>query len=50
LIFAANTGEIGWNGFYDGKAAPSDVYFYLLKITDTLGEQSHLKGTVHLLK
>jgi len=50
LIFTANPGEMGWNGFFGNKPVQSDIYIYVLQITDTLGEQSYLKGTVQVLK
>jgi len=35
---------------YKGKAQPSGVYIYVLKMTLLNGTQSEMKGSVHLIR
>ena len=49
-IFSTINPTDKWDGSYNGEAAPTGVYTYIVEITETLREPYVLKGTVHLLK
>jgi gliding motility-associated-like protein len=40
----------GWDGTFDGKPMPSDVYVYFARIVNADGEESFHKGDVTLLR
>ncbi|MCU0421675.1 MAG: gliding motility-associated C-terminal domain-containing protein [Bacteroidia bacterium] len=50
LVYEANGSISGWDGTFKLKPAPSDVYTYLIYVTDSLGNEQSLKGTLHLIR
>ncbi len=50
LVFETQNPEIGWNGNYEGKPAPQDVYFYQIKMVMPDGKPLNFKGDVLLLR
>ncbi|MEQ8324729.1 MAG: PKD domain-containing protein [Vicingaceae bacterium] len=50
LVFTSNRIEGGWDGFINGKPAPSDKYAYYIKLMDALGDEAEFRGTFLLLK
>lgn len=49
-VFEATSAKPRWDGKYDGKDAPSDVYVYYIVLRYANGEQETLKGDVALLR
>ena len=49
-VFETTNQSNGWDGMYKGKAQPSGVYIYVLKMTLLNGTQSEMKGSVHLIR
>lgn len=49
-VFETNVPTQGWDGTIKGEPAPTDVYYYSIKITLPGGEQKVLKGDVTLLR
>ncbi|MFL9483488.1 PKD domain-containing protein [Chitinophagaceae bacterium LWZ2-11] len=50
LNFAANDASKGWNGTFNGKPAPADVYVYIVEIVCDNGVMLPSKGNVSLLR
>ncbi|MGI6342243.1 MAG: gliding motility-associated C-terminal domain-containing protein [Bacteroidales bacterium] len=50
LIFESDNYVMGWDGETKNGPAPSDVYIYLIKFTDTNGVKYREKGTVMLVR
>jgi gliding motility-associated-like protein len=44
------TGTTNWNGQYNGVAAPPDVYFYKINLTDECGQKKAFTGEVTLIR
>jgi gliding motility-associated-like protein len=49
-IFETKDFEKGWDGKYQGKQCPSDVYIYKIKVTNVFGEAHDFPGHVNLIK
>jgi gliding motility-associated-like protein len=49
-VFETNVPTKGWDGNIDGKPAPTDVYYYMIKITLPGGIEKHLKGDLTLIR
>jgi gliding motility-associated-like protein len=49
-IFESKEFEKGWDGKYQGKICPSDVYVYKIKISNIFGEAHDYTGHVNLIK
>ena len=50
LLFESFDKEIGWDGYYNGRLCPQDVYVYKVKISFSNGKQSEKIGDLTLLK
>ena len=50
LVFESNDPSIGWDGTYNGKVLPPDVYGYYMQCRCDNGEQLLLKGNISLLR
>ncbi|HQU60982.1 MAG TPA: gliding motility-associated C-terminal domain-containing protein, partial [Saprospiraceae bacterium] len=51
LVYDNETPDTGWDGTFDGKPQPSDVYFYIIGYRLLNGfEPKPLKGDVTLLR
>jgi gliding motility-associated-like protein len=50
LIFESHHIKSGWDGTFQGKPQPQDVYFWDMNYTAINGETRHLKGDVTLLR
>lgn len=51
LVFDDPTNEEGWDGTYNGKLAPSDVYvYYIVTTNDDTGEEFLEQGDVTLVR
>ncbi|SNS78464.1 gliding motility-associated C-terminal domain-containing protein [Ekhidna lutea] len=50
LIFESNSKDIGWDGYYQGKLAPSGVYVYKLEIRYSDGSDFTTVGDVTLIR
>lgn len=50
LLFESKNREQGWNGYYNGKLSPQDVYIYKLKVKFTDGEETVRVGDVTLVR
>lgn len=48
LLFETNDPSLGWNGSYQGKPCPNDVYVYKLEATDIHGNPRKMTGFVTL--
>ena len=48
--FTGNQSSEGWDGTYKGKAAPADVYVYVVEIVCSNSESFQLKGNVMLVR
>ncbi len=49
-VFESEDPGIGWDGTYEGKALPPDVYGYYLEVECTNGETFFKKGDVSILR
>ena len=49
-IWQSNDIHAGWDGNYEGKEAPMDVYVYVINAAGIDGKRIHLKGTISLLR
>lgn len=49
-IFESRSAEQRWDGRYDGKDAPADVYGYVMQVRFPNGQVEELKGDVTLLR
>jgi gliding motility-associated-like protein len=43
-------GENGWDGTFNGKTLPEDVYYYILYYKDKEGKEKHITGYTTLIK
>ena len=50
LMFRSNDRRIGWNGIFQGKAQPMDVYAYTLDVEFVDGKKLKKKGDITLLR
>jgi gliding motility-associated-like protein len=50
LVFSSTDPAKGWDGFFQGAAAQTGVYAYLVKYTTTDNEEKVIKGNVTLLR
>ncbi len=50
LITTLENLNAGWNGYYKGKEAPTDVYVYKGTATDVTGTQLTFKGQINLIR
>ena len=53
MIFQTKELEKGWDGIYQGrggKACPSDVYTYLIQLTNVYGKAYKLTGHITLMQ
>ncbi len=50
LLFSSHNIEKKWNGKFHDEYVPSDVYTYIINITESFGEPYILKGTVQVLR
>jgi gliding motility-associated-like protein len=48
--FPPNQQSYGWDGTYNGKALPADVYVFIAEVACENGEIISLKGNVTLLR
>ena len=49
LIFSTHNPYMGWDGYFDGKVAPMDVYVYKIYYTLPDGTVEQRKGSVMLV-
>ncbi len=49
-VYNNETPETGWDGMYNEKPAPADVYVYVVQYTDVTGTEVTEKGDVTLLR
>ncbi len=49
-VYNNETPETGWDGMYNDKPAPADVYVYVVRYTDVTGTEVTEKGDVTLLR
>ena len=45
-VFYTTEPGLGWDGRYKGKLVPQDVYVYLIRFLDALGQPRQVKGNV----
>ncbi len=50
LLFKSSDRNIGWDGYYNGKLAPQDVYVYKLNLVFENGQQTTRTGDVNLIR
>jgi gliding motility-associated-like protein len=50
LLFETRNPEFGWDGYYNGKLCPQDVYVYKLTAKYENGDQIVRTGDVHLIR
>ena len=50
LVFETNDRKIGWDGTYQGKSLPMDVYTYVLLADFSTGDSSVKKGDITLIR
>jgi gliding motility-associated-like protein len=50
MLYETENLEEGWDGVYQGKLVPNNVYVYKIKLKDTLGENHDYVGSVTLVK
>lgn len=50
LVFSSSDPEKGWDGNFQGVAAQTGVYAYLIKYTNSKNEEKYTKGNVTLLR
>ncbi|MBV6645373.1 MAG: PKD domain-containing protein [Cyclobacteriaceae bacterium] len=50
LIFKSENQQTGWDGYFDGKLMPADVYVYRLELTYSNGEKVVRLGDVTLVR
>lgn len=49
-IFVTGDKNSGWDGKYNGHDCPPDVYFYILKVKGSKGQNKTVSGTLHLIR
>jgi gliding motility-associated-like protein len=49
LLFLTNDPEEGWNGIYKGSYVSQDVYVYLIRFSNVLGDALEKSGTVAVI-
>jgi gliding motility-associated-like protein len=49
-IFETTDLENGWDGTYNGKSCPNDVYTWMIDATSNDGKSKHLKGHLTLMR
>lgn len=50
LVFTTKNNNNGWDGRFNGKAAPADTYFYRIKVQMPDGENKTIKGDITLVR
>lgn len=50
LLFRSTDKHIGWDGYYQGKLCPQDVYVYRLNLTFANGRKTTRMGDVNLIR
>lgn len=50
LVFSTKNKINGWDGTFNGKAAPADTYFYLIEVVLPDGEHQTFKGNITLIR
>jgi gliding motility-associated-like protein len=50
LVFQSNNINVGWDGYFNGKPLPPDVFGYYLEAYCIGGEKFIKKGNISLLK
>ncbi len=50
MVFETQDGRKGWDGTFNGKPSPTDVYFYTVKLTLPNGTERAFKGEVTLIR
>ncbi len=50
LLFETNDKSLGWDGYYNGKLCPQDVYVYRLNLVFENGESTARTGDVNLIR
>ena len=50
LIFESTNVDWGWDGYYNGRMAPQDVYVYKLELTYINGQRQEKVGDVTLIR
>ena len=50
LVFEAGSPDMGWNGYYNGKLQPQEVYTYTLYVVFSDGTKYQKKGDITLLR
>jgi gliding motility-associated-like protein len=50
LVFQSSDKNTGWNGFYNGRIQPQDVYHYVVTVQMTDGTKYTKKGDITLLR
>lgn len=50
LVFQSNDFKRGWDGYYNGKLQPMDVYTYAIDVEYNDGFKQQLKGDITLLR
>lgn len=50
LIYEGDKNNVGWNGTYKEEESIPGIYVYIFKVTDKLGKNQTIKGTVQLLR
>jgi gliding motility-associated-like protein len=49
-VFETDSSDVGWDGTFNGKGMPSDVYVYLVEIQFPDGTNAVQKGEVSLIR
>jgi gliding motility-associated-like protein len=49
-VFESNSPSIGWDGRYNGKIQPMDVYAYTLEVEFFDGKKTTKKGDITLIR
>ncbi|MEM7108631.1 MAG: PKD domain-containing protein [Bacteroidota bacterium] len=50
LLFETSDKNVGWDGYYNGKLCPQDVYVYRLNLVFESGETTARTGDVNLIR
>ncbi|MEL7005282.1 MAG: PKD domain-containing protein, partial [Bacteroidota bacterium] len=50
LLFETRNKNIGWDGYYQGKLSPQDVYIYKLSVVFQNGESTVRTGDINLIR
>jgi len=50
VLYEGHPIQPGWNGEFQGRAQPMEVYAYVITYSDTAGSEKVLRGDVTLLR